>query len=149
MKIYLDLCVYNRPFDDQHQLRIVVETLEFIFLLGKVIDGEIVTINSFVLEDENSKNPSVDRKAKIADFLEIATEYVDYDKSIENNAKQLESYGIMAMDALHIACAKKARADFFVTCDDLLVKKWEKNKEKVEVKVVSLMEFITKEVFKL
>ena len=64
MKIYLDLCVYNRPFDDQHQLRIVVETLEFIFLLGKVIDGEIVTINSFVLEDENSKNPYVDRKAK-------------------------------------------------------------------------------------
>ena len=88
-------------------------------------------------------------RLKIADFLKIATEYVDYDKSIENNAKQLESYGIMAMDALHIACAKKARADFFVTCDDLLVKKWEKNKEKVEVKVVSLMEFITKEVFKL
>lgn len=149
MKIYLDLCVYNRPFDDQHQLRIVVETLEFIFLLGKVIDGEIVTINSFVLEDENSKNPYIDRKAKIGDFLEIATEYVDYDEIIEDRAKELERYGIMGMDALHIACAEKARADFFVTCDDLLVKKWEKNKEKVEVKVASLMEFIAEEVFKL
>jgi hypothetical protein len=32
MKIYLDLCVYNRPFDDQRQPRIAVEIMEFLLL---------------------------------------------------------------------------------------------------------------------
>lgn len=38
MRIYLDLCVYNRPFDDQSQPRIVIETIEFLFLLSKAIN---------------------------------------------------------------------------------------------------------------
>jgi len=58
MKIYLDLCIYNRPFDDQGQPRIVVETVEFMFLLEKAINKEMTIINSFVLEYENSKSPS-------------------------------------------------------------------------------------------
>ena len=41
MKVYFDLCVYNRPFDDQGQPRIVVETVEFMFLLEKAINKEI------------------------------------------------------------------------------------------------------------
>lgn len=31
--------------------------------------------------------------------------------------------GLMALDALHLASAEKAGADFFCTCDDQLVKK--------------------------
>lgn len=55
----------------------------------------------------------------------------------------------MAIDSLHIACAEMAKADFFVTCDDLLVRKGKTNKEKLKVRIISLMEFITKEVFKV
>jgi hypothetical protein len=74
MKIYLDLCVYNRPFDDQGQPRVVIETMEFIFLLEKAINKEFTIVNSFVLEYENSKNPLIDRKDKIGDLLKIASE---------------------------------------------------------------------------
>ncbi len=130
MKIYLDLCVYNRPFDDQRQPRVVIETLEFLFLLSKAIDKEITTINSFVLEDENSKNPFIDHKDKIYDLLKVATEYVSYSEELEKRAKEIEIFGMMARDALHIACAETAKADFFVTCDDILIRKGKTNKEK-------------------
>ena len=149
MRIYLDPCVYNRPFDDQHQPRIVIETMEFLFLLSKSIDKEITIINSFVLEDENSKNPFIDRRDKIYDLLKVALEYVTYSEELENRAKEIEKLGIMAMDALHIACAEMAKADFFVTCDDLLVRKGESNKGNINVRIMSLMEFITREVFKV
>ncbi len=76
-----------------------------------------------MLEDENSKNPFIDRKDKIYDFLKVASEYVSYSEELENRAKEIEKFGIMAIDVLHIACAEMSKADFFVTCDDLLVRK--------------------------
>jgi predicted nucleic acid-binding protein len=148
MKVYLDLCVYNRPFDDQGQPRILVETVEFMFLLEKAINKEMTIINSFVLEYENSKSPLIDRRDKIEDFLKIASEYVRYSERLENRAEEIEKMGFMAMDALHIACAEVAKSDFFITCDDLLLRKGEANKDKLKVRVVGLMEFFSEEVFK-
>jgi predicted nucleic acid-binding protein len=148
MKLYLDLCVYNRPFDDQGQPRIVVETVEFMFLLEKAINKEMTIINSFVLEYENSKSPLIDRRDKIEDLLKIASEYVRYSERLENRAEEIEKRGFMAMDALHIACAEAAKSDFFITCDDLLLRKGEANKDKLKVRIVGLMEFFSEEVFK-
>jgi len=148
MKIYLDLCVFNRPFDDQRQPRIAIETMEFLFLLSKAIDKEIDIINSFVLEEENSKNPLISRKDKIYDFLNVASEYIRYSKELENRAQEIERLGITGIDALHIACSETAKADFFVTCDDILMKKGKNNREKINVRIIGLTEFITQEVFK-
>jgi len=148
MKVYLDLCVYNRPFDDQGQPRIVVETVEFMFLLEKAINKEMTIINSFVLEYENSKSPLIDRRDKIEDLLKIASEYVRYSERLENRAEEIEKRGFMAMDALHIACAEAAKSDFFITCDDLLLRKGKANKDKLKVRIVGLMEFFSEEVFK-
>jgi predicted nucleic acid-binding protein len=148
MKLYLDLCVYNRPFDDQGQPRIVVETVEFMFLLEKAINKEMTIINSFVLEYENSKSPLIDRRDKIEDLLKIASEYVKYSERLENRAEEIEKRGFMAMDALHIACAEAAKSDFFITCDDLLLRKGKANNDKLKVRIVGLMEFFSEEVFK-
>jgi predicted nucleic acid-binding protein len=148
MKLYLDLCVYNRPFDDQGQPRIVVETVEFMFLLEKAINKEMTIINSFVLEYENSKSPLIDRRDKIEDLLKIASEYVRYSERLENRAEEIEKRGFMAMDALHIACAEAAKSDFFITCDDLLLRKGKANNDKLKVRIVGLMEFFSEEVFK-
>jgi len=148
MKVYLDLCVYNRPFDDQGQPRIVVETVEFMFLLEKAINKEMTIINSFVLEYENSKSPLIDRRDKIEDLLKIASEYVRYSERLENRAEEIKKRGFMAMDALHIACAEAAKSDFFITCDDLLLRKGKANKDKLKVRIVGLMEFFSEEVFK-
>ncbi|MBI4654426.1 MAG: PIN domain-containing protein [Nitrospirae bacterium] len=148
MKLYLDLCVYNRPFDEQRQARIVIETLEFILLLSKAIKKEITIVSSFTLEDENSHNPYTDRKDIISDLLELSSTYVDYDEDLEKRAKEIEKFGIMGIDALHIACAENAKADFFVTCDDILVKKCKTIEKMLKVKVRPLIRFVVEEVFK-
>ena len=72
MNVYLDLCVYNRPFDDQTQPRIMMETLGEIIIMALVSSGEIKTINSFVLEYENLKNPKLENKMIVFDMLQLA-----------------------------------------------------------------------------
>lgn len=147
MKIYLDICVYNRPFDDQTQPRIMVETLCFIIIMAQVANGDFQTVNSFTLEYENKKNPNLENQMIIADLLHEASEFVTKNDSIVNRAKELEKSGVMAMDALHVACAEDAGAEYFVTCDDTLIKKLHRIKS-VTMNVVSLIDFMSKEVFK-
>ena len=55
MRLYFDLCVYNRPFDYQGQERVALETSAFIFLLDKIEKGYHVLIASDALIYENNK----------------------------------------------------------------------------------------------
>lgn len=126
-----------------------METVEFLFLLEKAMAKEITLINSFALEYENSKNPLIGRRSKIGDVLKIASEYVGSSERLGNRAEEIERMGFMAMDALHIACAETAKSDFFITCDDLLLRKGKTIKGKLKVTIMSLMEFVSKEVFKI
>jgi len=57
MRIYLDTSVYNRPFDNQKQPRIWLETLAFSLILKLAEEGEIKIVKSQVSDFENTKNP--------------------------------------------------------------------------------------------
>jgi len=59
----------------------------------------------------------------MARCLEQATIHQRADKSIYKRAEALETYGFKAIDALHVACAESAGVDYFLTCDDRLLKK--------------------------
>ncbi|OQY09614.1 MAG: hypothetical protein B6I30_09605 [Desulfobacteraceae bacterium 4572_187] len=72
LKIYLDMCVYNRPFDDQSYPRIMLETQTFVILLEMVYKNKFDFVNSFALEYENSKNLNIENLLKISDFLEYS-----------------------------------------------------------------------------
>ncbi len=49
IKIYMDMCVYNRPFDDQRQHRINTETQIFIIMMSMILEGKLELVNSFAL----------------------------------------------------------------------------------------------------
>lgn len=146
MKVYIDLCVYNRPFDDQGQPRIALETMAFLIFLERVIDGLISIVGSFVLDYENVGNPFDERRDRIIDILSVSIEHVAYSKEIAERASKIEKMGIPAMDAIHIACAETAGADFFVTCDVILIRKTRPIHGKIKTKIVSLLDFVVKEV---
>ncbi len=57
IRVYLDTSVYNRPFDDQGQTRIRLETEAFLSILEKAISGSLRIIISSGLVYENSQNP--------------------------------------------------------------------------------------------
>ena len=113
-----------------------------------ILEGRLVLVNSFALQYENSKNPKIENMLKISDILEYSTDYISYDKWILERSIELEKYGLTGMDAVHIACAEKAKGDFFVTCDDDLVKKLERI-DKIGIAYYNIIDFISKEVFKI
>jgi len=142
------MCVYNRPFDDQSQPRIMIETQIFIMMLVMVSGGRFVLVNSFALEYENSKNPNIENMLKISDFLGYSAEYISCDDGILDRSLEFEKYDLMGMDAVHVACAEKAKADFFVTCDDDLIKKLGRI-DNIKIAFYNIIDFVSREVFKI
>jgi len=55
MRLYIDLCVFNRPFDYQGEERVAFETSAFIYLLEKLEKSEHSLVISEALVYENSK----------------------------------------------------------------------------------------------
>mgnify|MGYP001080875742 FL=1 len=56
MRIYLDNCCYNRPYDDQSQFRIYLETQAKLYIQELIKQDKIELVTSYILEYENSKN---------------------------------------------------------------------------------------------
>lgn len=146
MKLYIDLCVFNRPFDYQGQDRVALETGAFIYLLDQIEKGKHTLVNSDILVYENERNPDNPRKERISIYFELAREFIRLDKSDFERAKVLRAMGFSDMDALHIAAAEKGETDFFITCDDSILNLYNRNSQITKVKIMNLLEFVTKEV---
>ena len=145
-KVYLDTSVYNRPFDEQSQTRVKLETEAFLTILEKVLSGRIIVVSSSALEYENSRNPFPERKERVADYLSCATVFIKLNETIRVRAVFLEQSGIDPVDALHIAHAESAETAYFVTCDDILIKKANRMKKQIRTEVCNPLEFVLKEV---
>jgi len=121
MRIYFDNCCFNRPFDDQSQIRIRLEAESKLFIQQKVLEKKIELVWSYILDYENSANPFIERKMSIARWKKNAIIHVLVSKAILRQAMDLEAMGIKAKDSLHIACAIEADCDDFLTTDDILI----------------------------
>ena len=123
MKIYLDNCCFNRPFDDQSQLRIQLEAEAKLKIQDDIRSGIYKLIWSYMLDYENTKNPFQERTEPIAKWRTYAVEDVEEDRDAIELAIRISHEGIRKFDSLHIACAIKARADYFLTTDDGILKR--------------------------
>ena len=123
MKIYLDNCCFNRPYDDQTHLRIRLEAEAKLRIQEEVRNGTYSLAWSYILDYENSKNPFRERREQIAKWGMYATEDVVESEELLRTARLLLEHGIKRIDSLHIACAIQAKADYFLTTDDGILKK--------------------------
>ena len=125
MRVYLDNCCYNRPYDDQTQLRISLESQAKLYVQELIKDGKLELASSYVLIYENSKNRFEAKRTAITRFLEDNVSiYIDnsYSTQVEAIASSIQQTGVKAFDALHTACAIIAQCDYFLTTDDRLLK---------------------------
>jgi len=122
IKVYLDNCCFNRPYDNQSQLRIELETKAKLHIQRLIVEKKLALVSSVVLRFENNDNPYPIRKRVIKDFLQHATEFVDNSEEIENMVEEIEKKGIKSKDATHLACAIYAKCDYFITTDDRVLK---------------------------
>jgi len=142
MRLYLDLCVYNRPFDSQKQERISLETSIFVYILEMVERN----VYSEALVYENSKNPNIQRMIRVSSYFGLARESTKVSNSDLKRIKFIKRLGFSGIDALHVTLAKKSNADFFITCDDNIVNLYKRQRDSIKVNIVNLVEFIGLEV---
>ena len=118
LKVYLDNCCYNRPYDDQTQLRIELETKAKLFIQQQITERKLILVNSVIVEYENNMNPYEIRKTVISDFLQYANEYVNKSDEVMMMANEFSQKGLKTKDASHLACAIYAKCDYLITTDD-------------------------------
>ena len=123
MRVYLDNCAFNRPFDDQLQIRIRLESDAKLYLQAKIKQHQIDLIWSYILDFENEQNPFEERQRAIEKWKARAVIDIEETPSLLATAHTLVKIGLSAKDALHVACAIEGQADYFVTTDDKLIKK--------------------------
>ena len=143
MKIYLDVCCLNRPFDDSTQDRIRLESEAILTILERCLQGNWSLVISEIMEAEIDRIPNNDRKQKVRSLLLIHREYRMVDTSIEKRAKEIQKLTVKAYDALHIACAEKSKVDIFLTTDDSLLNKVLRNRHTLKVRLENPLKWLT------
>ena len=121
MRVYLDNCSFNRPFDDQSQLRIQLEAEAKLFIQRKVREGRLGLAWSYILDYESQANPFDERREAIQAWKKHAVIDTDETQGILVRAQSLTALGLKSKDALHIACAIEMQCDYFITTDDKIL----------------------------
>ena len=139
MKLYLDLCCFNRPFDDQTQLLVSLQTEAKLAIQESIRNGNHTLVWSGILDLENADNPGTERKAAIAEWKILAEVDVATTTAVEQLASALAGNGLKPMDALHVASAIKAGAGCFLTTDKQILRKMKSDRR---IQVLDPVDFI-------
>lgn len=132
-KIYLDVCTLCRPFDNQNDMRIRLETDAYYLILQAIEHKRYDMIVSSMHSKELESISDIKERIQIIHFLDVygKTQKADIDK-VKKRADELilQNFGIA--DAVHLAFAEQL-SDYLITCDDKFEKKSKRIKTNIEV----------------
>jgi predicted nucleic acid-binding protein len=140
IQLYLDMNIFKRNFDNQSLIRVRLETAAIEVIFAGVTDGKYEFPWSFILEYENNLNPNFDRRSTASLLSQKARRRIEPSEKIREQAREFEKINIKSRDALHLACAELTSCDYFLTCDDKLIKK--SRQLNTKVKVTGPVEFV-------
>jgi predicted nucleic acid-binding protein len=129
MKIYLDVCCYNRPFDDQTQERIHLEAEAVLIILSNISVQKWELVGSDIVDFEVSKIKDGERAKKVKIITQKILKKQKLTADIIQRAKSIEQKGLKPLDAMHIASAEVIQAEYFLTTDDDIVRKCQNHPE--------------------
>ena len=142
MKLYLDNCMFNRPYDDQSNIKILLEAEAKLKIQEEIRSGVYKLIWSYVLDYENAQNPFRERREQIIKWKRYAHIDMEAQEDILQLAKSLNQQGLKKFDALHLACAINAQAEYFLTTDNGILKKAKINQN---IQIINPIDFIKEE----
>ena len=137
-RIYLDVCCLNRPFDDQTQWRIRLETEAILEIINHCLSGKWQLVSSTALELEIARTPDINRREQVQKVLTIAHDKIVVTEEITRRAIELTTFNIKNFDAFHLACAEN-NADIFLTTDSRLLSKSLSYKDNINIIVANPM----------
>ncbi len=139
IRIYLDLCCYNRPYDDQDFLSICLETQAKLKIQQDIKDGLLHLVWSTMIDYENSCNPDWVIAQEIFRWRERATVIIRQTEAVVKKAIHFKEFGVHNKDAIHLACALAGRALYFITTDKGILKK---NSAIQDIIIINPIDFI-------
>ncbi|MDR1925831.1 MAG: PIN domain-containing protein [Planctomycetaceae bacterium] len=139
LKIYLDMCCYNRPFDEQNKEIIRLETQAKLEIQHRIKQGIYLLVWSYMLDYENKNNPFEQKRNTIESWREIAAEYEEGDDETLAMGKRFMKFGLRHKDSIHLACAVKHNCDYIITTDRKFINK--KN-QVADIKIVNPVIFL-------
>jgi predicted nucleic acid-binding protein len=137
MRVYLDNCCFNRPFDEQTSVIIRLETDAKLYVQELIRSGQLELCWSFVLDYENAANPFEEVRGQIAEWKKLAVADCMLTEKISKDSASFMALGLRQMDAAHIACAAHLGADCFLTTDKKIL-----NKPITEIQILNPIDFI-------
>lgn len=143
IRVYLDNCAYNRPYDDQSQMKIELETQAKLKIQRLIKEKQIELASSYMSLYECGENPDQDKASLITDFINSnSSVFVSLTNkaSIEQRATEIMKTGIKYKDACHIASAILSGADYLISTDIRMLKY-----QTDEVKLINPVDFFIKE----
>ena len=93
MRVYLDNCCLNRPFDDQRQRRVRLEAEATLYIQEHIRRGTLELVWSYMLDSENAANPFEERRTMISGWRPYATLDVEETPLILQHANRLAGHG--------------------------------------------------------
>ena len=118
MRLYLDACCYNRPFDDPAIDRNHLEAEAVVAILSHVQQGHWLLIGSSAVEQELGAGRDTERREAVLGMSAARTESIDVGQTEYDRSMALVQFGFGRLDALHVACAEAAKCDALLTTDD-------------------------------
>ncbi|GHS95805.1 hypothetical protein FACS1894139_03500 [Planctomycetales bacterium] len=141
MKIYLDNCCYNRPFDDHTHSRVARESDAVLAVLARAKDGLDEIIGSAAIEFEISRCPRRERRLWLQNLYEVSKTRLPFSSTVYQRANELMSRShLRLLDSMHLAYAESAEANYLLTTDDQLAR--EGVKLSMTVKVANPLTYI-------
>ncbi len=123
MRIYLDACCLLRPFDDQSQDRVRLESEAVLSIVHGIRNHSHTLVCSEAVEFEIERGTDPERRVAAMEILNGLHERTALDSAVQSRARELGLQGLDPLDALHLALAERAGCDILLTTDDVLLRR--------------------------
>jgi hypothetical protein len=111
--IYLDVSCLNRPFDDQGQSRVRLESEAIALILEFCELGDWRQVSSDMARIEVEANPDATRRGRVRLLLPGPDATLKLTEDVFARATELQTLGFKPADAVHVAAAEAMAADVF------------------------------------
>ena len=138
MKVYLDSCCYNRPFDAQTQERIRREAEAVLSILEST--HEKVACDPVFWE--LAANTDVEKRARVNSLISIATSVKVDAAAFKARVPEIARLGFRSMDSAHLACAELIAADWLLSTDDRLLSSAARSAASLKVAVANPADWV-------
>ena len=142
LKVYLDSCCLNRPFDDLTQSNILqeAEAVRKIMELAKA--GKIISVSSQFVKYELESIKSQEKRDEVLSFYQCDI-YHTLSERIVSLSKYYQTFKLKTFDSLHLATAESNDIDYLLTTDTDFIKY--AKRLNLKTKIVNPCQFLKEE----